>query len=100
MQNLTGTNTTLGYGVLQFHHLPTESYWYWIGVGALLLYALLFNIIVTLALAYLKRKCLFINVSMCFETLKYTYADMHTVLFCTLAIKSAPIVLPSTIAGG
>ncbi|KAD6119877.1 hypothetical protein E3N88_11148 [Mikania micrantha] len=54
MQNLTGTNTTVGYGVLKFHHLPTEEYWYWLGVGALLLYALFFNIIVTLTLAYLK----------------------------------------------
>ncbi|KAL8225145.1 hypothetical protein R6Q57_017702 [Mikania cordata] len=63
MQNLTGTNTTVGYGVLKFHHLPTEEYWYWLGVGALLLYALFFNIIVTLTLAYLKRKCLFINFS-------------------------------------
>ncbi|KAK9065935.1 hypothetical protein SSX86_015337 [Deinandra increscens subsp. villosa] len=67
-QNLTGTNTTVGYGVLQFHHLPTEDYWYWLGVGVLLLYALLFNIIVTLTLAYLKP------------------------------LKSAPIVLPATVA--
>ncbi|KAI3806303.1 hypothetical protein L1987_22202 [Smallanthus sonchifolius] len=55
MKNLTGTNATVGYSVLHFHHLPTEDYWYWLGVSALLLYALLFNIIVTLALAYLKR---------------------------------------------
>ncbi|XP_076916108.1 ABC transporter G family member 31-like [Bidens hawaiensis] len=53
-KNLTGTNMTVGYGVLRFHHLPTETYWYWIGVGALLLYALFFNIVVTLALAYLQ----------------------------------------------
>ncbi|CAH1419416.1 unnamed protein product [Lactuca virosa] len=53
MKNLTGTNTTLGYTVLQFHDLPTDDNWYWLGVGVLLLYALAFNIIVTLSLDYL-----------------------------------------------
>lgn len=37
------------------HSLPTEDRWYWIGAGALLLYALLFNNVVTLALTYLNR---------------------------------------------
>ncbi|GAB2285728.1 ABC transporter G member 31 [Dionaea muscipula] len=46
-------NTTVGYNVLHLHNMPTEGYWYWLGIGALLLYALLFNNIVTLALAYL-----------------------------------------------
>ncbi|KAI7757931.1 hypothetical protein M8C21_007667 [Ambrosia artemisiifolia] len=69
LKNLTGTNTTLGYAVLQFHNLPTEDYWYWLGVGTLLLYALLFNIMVTLTLAYLNP------------------------------LKNAQVVLPSTIGG-
>ncbi|KAJ0554077.1 putative ABC-type sulfate transporter [Helianthus annuus] len=69
MKNLTGTNTTVGYGVLQFHDLPTQNYWYWLGVGALLAYALLFNIIVTLTLTYLKP------------------------------LKVAQVILPSTIEG-
>ncbi|KAK3019263.1 hypothetical protein RJ639_004212 [Escallonia herrerae] len=47
-------NTTVGYSVLASHSLPTDDYWYWLGVGALFLYALFFNIVVTLALAYLK----------------------------------------------
>ncbi|XVF05337.1 hypothetical protein REPUB_Repub05bG0163600 [Reevesia pubescens] len=46
-------NNTVGYNVLQSHSLPSAGYWYWLGVGVLLLYAVLFNIIVTLALAYL-----------------------------------------------
>ncbi|KAL3740885.1 hypothetical protein ACJRO7_022073 [Eucalyptus globulus] len=46
-------NNSVGYNVLQSHSLPSSGHWYWLGVGVLLLYALLFNNIVTLALAYL-----------------------------------------------
>ncbi|XVF19871.1 hypothetical protein REPUB_Repub11eG0148300 [Reevesia pubescens] len=46
-------NNTIGYNILKSHGLPSAGYWYWLGVGVLLLYAVLFNIIVTLALAYL-----------------------------------------------
>jgi hypothetical protein len=50
------TNTTFGENILRAYNLPTGDYWYWIGVGALLAYALLFNVIVTMALIYLNRK--------------------------------------------
>ncbi|KAL9367913.1 hypothetical protein Peur_039112 [Populus x canadensis] len=46
-------NNTVGNNILYQHSLPSSDYWYWIGVGVLLLYALLFNIIVTWALTYL-----------------------------------------------
>ncbi|KAK1586668.1 hypothetical protein Q3G72_004873 [Acer saccharum] len=46
-------DNTVGYNILEGHGLPHNDNWYWIGVGALLLYALLFNSLVTLALAYL-----------------------------------------------
>uniref|UniRef100_A0A803KRJ4 ABC transporter domain-containing protein n=1 Tax=Chenopodium quinoa TaxID=63459 RepID=A0A803KRJ4_CHEQI len=46
-------NTTVGKNVLELHGMPTDGRWYWIGIFALLCYALLFNCIVTLALAYL-----------------------------------------------
>ncbi|KAL5750507.1 hypothetical protein ACOSP7_025110 [Xanthoceras sorbifolium] len=46
-------NNTIGYNVLQAHSLSHDDNWYWIGVSVLLLYALLFNNLVTLALAYL-----------------------------------------------
>lgn len=49
-------DSTIGYNILNTHSLPTYEYWYWIGVGVLLLYALIFNNAVTLALAYLNRK--------------------------------------------
>lgn len=52
-------NSNLGNIVLQSHGLPTADYWYWLGVGALLLYALFFNIIVILALTFLNRKSKF-----------------------------------------
>ncbi|XP_061988335.1 ABC transporter G family member 31-like [Rosa rugosa] len=47
------TNRTIGQNVLQEHNIPNGDYWYWIGVGGLLAYALLFNCRVTLALTYL-----------------------------------------------
>uniref|UniRef100_A0A803LXC5 ABC transporter domain-containing protein n=1 Tax=Chenopodium quinoa TaxID=63459 RepID=A0A803LXC5_CHEQI len=46
-------NTTVGKNVLELHGMPTDGRWYWIGIFVLLCYALLFNCIVTLALAYL-----------------------------------------------
>ncbi|KAH9701691.1 ABC transporter G family member 31 [Citrus sinensis] len=53
-KSVIGDNT-IGYNVLHTHSLPSGDYWYWIGVGALLLYSLLFNSVVTLALAYLNH---------------------------------------------
>ncbi|KAH9661866.1 ABC transporter G family member 31 [Citrus sinensis] len=53
-KSVIGDNT-IGYNVLHSHSLPSGDYWYWIGVGALLLYSLLFNSVVTLALAYLNH---------------------------------------------
>ncbi|KAK9150152.1 hypothetical protein Syun_008461 [Stephania yunnanensis] len=44
---------TLGHSILRSHSLPTRNYWYWLGVGVLIAYAILFNSLVTLALAYL-----------------------------------------------
>ncbi|GAV89906.1 PDR_assoc domain-containing protein, partial [Cephalotus follicularis] len=47
---------SFGYNILHSHSLPDGEYWYWLGVGILLLYALLFNYLVTVALSYLNRK--------------------------------------------
>ncbi|OVA02681.1 ABC transporter-like [Macleaya cordata] len=47
---------TVGLNVLHSHGLPSGDYWYWIGVLVLLLFSILFNNMVTLALAYLNRK--------------------------------------------
>ncbi|KAL3611256.1 hypothetical protein D5086_002276 [Populus alba] len=49
-------NNTVGNNILYQHSLPSSDYWYWIGVGVVLLYALLFNIIVTWALTYLNPR--------------------------------------------
>lgn len=51
-----GGNETLGKLYLRRAGLFTEDYWYWIGIGVLLGYALLFNTLFTLALTYLNRK--------------------------------------------
>ncbi|CAI9755629.1 unnamed protein product [Fraxinus pennsylvanica] len=50
-----GNNSTLSLGetLLKIRGLFPDSYWYWIGVGALLGYTLLLNILFTLALTYL-----------------------------------------------
>ncbi|KAI4305245.1 hypothetical protein L6164_028622 [Bauhinia variegata] len=53
MQKSAFRNSTVGYNILHSHSLPSGDYWYWIGVGVLMLYALLFNNVVTMALAYL-----------------------------------------------
>lgn len=49
-------DNTVGYNILHSHSLPSDGYWYWAGVGILIIYALFFNNMVTLALAYLNRK--------------------------------------------
>ncbi|XP_022881531.1 ABC transporter G family member 32-like isoform X1 [Olea europaea var. sylvestris] len=50
-----GNNSTLSLGemLLKVRSLFPDSYWYWIGVGALIGYTLLLNILFTLALTYL-----------------------------------------------
>ncbi|XP_077238697.1 pleiotropic drug resistance 3 isoform X4 [Tasmannia lanceolata] len=53
MKRSAYSNTTVGYNVLQLHGLPVNADWYWVGVGVLLAYSVLFNILVILALAYL-----------------------------------------------
>lgn len=56
LQTTTFGNVTLGNSLLHSHSLPVSDNWYWLGVGVLLIYALFFNIIVTLALTFLNRK--------------------------------------------
>ncbi|CAN0916650.1 ABC transporter G family member 31 [Linum grandiflorum] len=46
-------NITVGREVLHQFSLPPGDYWYWIGVGVLILFTLFFNIMITVALAYL-----------------------------------------------
>ncbi|KAF3650989.1 Pleiotropic drug resistance protein 1 [Capsicum annuum] len=53
--NSTGTET-LGVSFLKSRGIFPEARWYWIGAGALLGYVLLFNLLFTVALAYLNRK--------------------------------------------
>lgn len=47
---------TLGVSVLKSRGIFTEAKWYWIGLGALLGYTLLFNLLYTVALSVLSRK--------------------------------------------
>ncbi|KAJ9128564.1 hypothetical protein P3X46_034872 [Hevea brasiliensis] len=49
------TNLSLGEALLRARSLFPESYWYWIGVGALVGYTILLNILFTFLLAHLNR---------------------------------------------
>ncbi|KAK9734714.1 hypothetical protein RND81_04G158400 [Saponaria officinalis] len=53
MKMFSSGNTTVGQQVLKLRSLPTDPTWYWIGIGALVLYAIFFNCMAILALAYL-----------------------------------------------
>ncbi|KAI4306609.1 hypothetical protein L6164_029870 [Bauhinia variegata] len=53
MQKSIAGNYTVGYSVLHSHSLRTADHWYWIGVGVILGYGILFNGLVTLCLTYL-----------------------------------------------
>ncbi|XP_023513303.1 ABC transporter G family member 31-like [Cucurbita pepo subsp. pepo] len=46
-------NGTVGDNVLHAYSMPSSDSWYWLGVGVLLVYAIFFNSLVTLALAHL-----------------------------------------------
>ncbi|ERM97072.1 hypothetical protein AMTR_s00122p00119310 [Amborella trichopoda] len=50
----TGSMETLGVQLLKSRGIFTEGYWYWIGIGAMVGYMILFNGLFTLALTYLK----------------------------------------------
>nr|XP_023908192.1 pleiotropic drug resistance protein 1-like isoform X2 [Quercus suber] len=50
---IANSTENLGVAVLKSRGFPRQPDWYWIGVGALIGYALLFNICFTLALTYL-----------------------------------------------
>lgn len=49
-------STRLGEAVLNDFNVFTEKNWFWIGSAALLGFAILFNVLFTLALMYLSRK--------------------------------------------
>eukprot|EP01018_Ginkgo_biloba_P008437 Gb_15305 [translate_table: standard] len=46
-------NQTLGMVVLESRGIFTHEYWYWIGIGALMGYCILFNVLFPMTLAYL-----------------------------------------------
>ncbi|CAA7057995.1 unnamed protein product [Microthlaspi erraticum] len=52
-QRSSDNSTTLGLAVLEIFDVFTDPIWYWIGVGAILGFAILFNVLVTLALTFL-----------------------------------------------
>ena len=43
----------LGVSVLENHGMFSQEYWYWLGVGALFGFSVLFNVRITLSFAYL-----------------------------------------------
>ncbi|KAH1153472.1 hypothetical protein AAZX31_18G062400 [Glycine max] len=53
MQHSAFGSNTVGLNILKGFDIPAEDYWYWVGLGVLTLYALIFNCLVTLGLSYL-----------------------------------------------
>lgn len=53
---IPNTTVTLGVKVLQNFDVFTNRNWYWIGIAAIIGFAILFNILFTIALTYLNRK--------------------------------------------
>ncbi|KAK1354566.1 hypothetical protein POM88_047822 [Heracleum sosnowskyi] len=58
------TGESLGVMLLKARSLFPETYWYWIGVGALLGYTVLFNILYTLFLTYLNLSSVHSNTTL------------------------------------
>lgn len=54
-------NMTIGQSVLASHGLNFDGYFYWISVGALIGFMILFDLGFILALTYLKRKSILNN---------------------------------------
>ncbi|KAJ0870682.1 putative ABC-type sulfate transporter [Helianthus annuus] len=69
---MTSTNTTIGLQTLKSRGLDFEGYYYWICLGALYGFALLFNIGFILALSYFKGKMV-----LPFEPLTVTFQDLQ-----------------------
>ena len=51
------TNKTLGVQFLEIRGIFVDANWYWIGVGALIGYIFLFNILFIFFLDWLDREC-------------------------------------------
>ncbi|CAI0544493.1 unnamed protein product, partial [Linum tenue] len=73
-------NITVGNNVLHQHSLPPEDYWYWIGLGVLVLFTVFFNLVVTAALAYLR--------------LSQPQARSYTTTLLVTALKRAQTINP------
>ncbi len=52
----TTSNKTLGHAIIERRGLFAEARFYWIGIGALFGFCIIYNVLFTLALAYLNRK--------------------------------------------
>lgn len=55
-----GYTETLGIRYIKSMGGLTRGYWFWISIGALIGYTILFNILFTLSLTYLDRKLLYL----------------------------------------
>lgn len=57
-----GNSSNLGDEILKSRGMPTADSWYWLGIGILIIFAVLFNMVVTWALTFLNRKLTIIRV--------------------------------------
>ncbi|KAK3441451.1 hypothetical protein EUGRSUZ_B01807, partial [Eucalyptus grandis] len=75
-QKILSSNTTIGRTILESRGLNFNGYFFWISLGALLGFTLLFNIGFTLALTFLKRRMVlpFTPLTLMFKDVQY-YVD-------------------------
>lgn len=63
VQNFNANNQSLGQQVLQSRGISAHNSYYWVGVAALLLTIIVFNVVYVITLTYLSRKCTFDRMS-------------------------------------
>ncbi|KAK3441449.1 hypothetical protein EUGRSUZ_B01809 [Eucalyptus grandis] len=75
-QEILSSNTTVGSATLESRGLNFDGYFFWVSIGALLGFTLLFNIGFTLALSFLKRRMVlpFTPLMLMFNNVQY-YID-------------------------
>lgn len=59
----TGSSETIGIGILKAYGQHVEDYWYWLGIGALIGFYILFNLGFTISLGYMPGEFSFASTS-------------------------------------
>lgn len=77
----------MGKAVLTSHGLDFDAYFYWISVAALFSFTIVFDLGFVLALTYLKRKLILVDVR---QAVYVKVTSIFFILTCRTFVKSAP----------